>query len=267
MRPVRGFGYARTKAQPVLDRAGNQALAQVFRRVRAHGNAPVADAVRPRRRHHRRHRPARRHRPIVTATGSSTRRTARPRTRRSGPAPRTCPTSRSSTPTATASTATRRTRSSPPPGGSDADPGTRDKPKRQIQAAVAAAAGKGRYVLAAAGSYSRVVAATGVGIYGGYDPANWSVRRASLITRIVGVPEGVFASNVTGVELQLLSVHGDNAPVERLRDPCDPSLTRPSPTRHGHRGQRRPRRTRPERSSGPRRRRRAPGSARENATR
>ena len=34
--------YARTKAQPVLDRAGNQALAQVFRRVRAHRNTPVA---------------------------------------------------------------------------------------------------------------------------------------------------------------------------------------------------------------------------------
>lgn len=96
------------------------------------------------------------------------------------------------------------------PQGSDADPGTKAKPKRQIQAALGAAtAAKKRYVLAAAGSYGHVAAASGVGVYGGYVPDNWSVRSASLVTQIVGSPEGLFASDVTDVTLQLLSIRGE----------------------------------------------------------
>lgn len=205
-RPV--VRYARTTAQPVLDRAGNQALAQVFRRVRAHGHVPVAT-------------PPTAHPPPPPPAGPPT------PTDRDGDGvedPQDCaPANPAINPGAPDAPdlafvdsncdgmdGTEKDAIFVSPGGSDADPGTKDKPKRQIQAAVAAAAGKGRYVLAAAGSYTRVAAATGVGIYGGYDPADWSIRRASLITRIVGVPEGVFASNVTGVVLQLLSVHGDN---------------------------------------------------------
>ena len=42
------------------------------------------------------------------------------------------------------------------PLGSDGDSGQKERPKRQIQAAVSAAAGRGKYVLVAAGSYSHV---------------------------------------------------------------------------------------------------------------
>lgn len=93
------------------------------------------------------------------------------------------------------------------PTGDDANPGTKEKPKRQIQAAVAAAAGKSRYVLAAAGSYTHVTAASGVAVYGGYDPAGWS-RRADLVGTILGSPEGLFADGAKDVTLQLLTVFG-----------------------------------------------------------
>ena len=83
------------------------------------------------------------------------------------------------------------------PLGKDTDPGTRAKPMRQIQAAVVAAKGKREYVLAAAGTYGRVEAATNVGLYGGYDGANWSRRTAALTSLIVGAPEGLFASGTT----------------------------------------------------------------------
>jgi hypothetical protein len=96
------------------------------------------------------------------------------------------------------------------PLGNDANPGTKAAPKREIRAAVVAVAGTGKYVLAAAGSYGRVQVATGVGIYGGYDPASWS-RGLGLTTQIAGRPEGIFADAATGVALQLLSVRGDPA--------------------------------------------------------
>jgi hypothetical protein len=97
------------------------------------------------------------------------------------------------------------------PNGNDADPGTKPKPKREIQAAIdTVTAGEGRYVLAAAGSYKHVRAATGISIYGGYDPGNWSRRSAVLDTSIAGVPEGILADGATRVVLQLLSVHGQS---------------------------------------------------------
>jgi hypothetical protein len=95
------------------------------------------------------------------------------------------------------------------PTGSDSAPGTKAAPKREVAAGVQAA-GTGRNVLVAAGTYSRVqltVAQTGVGIYGGYDPAGWS-RSPGLVTHIAGVSEGILATGVTGVVLQLLSVQG-----------------------------------------------------------
>jgi hypothetical protein len=95
------------------------------------------------------------------------------------------------------------------PKGSDADPGTKEKPKRQIQAAVAAAAGRNRYVLAAVGSYAHVTAASGVDVYGGYDPDSWK-RQDDAQTSIVGAPEGVLADGARDVLLQLLAIRGVN---------------------------------------------------------
>ena len=93
------------------------------------------------------------------------------------------------------------------PLGKDTNPGTKAAPKRQIDAAVFAANGNGRYVLAADGLYTGVVAVTGVGIYGGYDARTWG-RTASQATRIVGSPEGLRADDATGVVVQLLTVLG-----------------------------------------------------------
>src|SRR5262249_45612386 len=73
------------------------------------------------------------------------------------------------------------------PKGDDANPGSRAKPKREIQAAIdTVKAGVGRYVLVAAGTYNLVQLVSGVSIYGGYDPNDWSRRSASLRTAIGG---------------------------------------------------------------------------------
>ena len=126
-----------------------------------------------------------------------------------------CPTSASSTRTATGSTAPRRTRSSSRPKGGDANPGTKAKPKRDVQAAVdAVEAGKAKYVLVAFGTYGHVrVGASGVGIYGGYDPASWTRRgplpgRASAHPR--QLPRACFVSGAKGVVLQHLEVRSLN---------------------------------------------------------
>ena len=96
------------------------------------------------------------------------------------------------------------------PKGDDANPGTRAKPKRKIQAAIdTVKAGEGRYVLVAAGTYDQVRLASGVSIYGGYDPNDWSRRSASLKAVISGSPEAVLADGATRVVLQLLTVRGD----------------------------------------------------------
>lgn len=94
------------------------------------------------------------------------------------------------------------------PLGKDTNPGTRSAPKRQIQSAVAAAAAAGKDVYAAAGTYGRVEVATGVSIYGGYQPENWA-RGLLFVTSIAGAPEGVFAAGATDVVLQQLTVRGE----------------------------------------------------------
>ena len=157
----------------------------------------------PPRRRHRPPRQARRHRPIVTVTGPSTRRTAHPPTRRSGPASRTCPTSRSSTRTVTGSTATRRTRSSSPRNGKrrrfgdEGGPNGRSRRGRSRRShgtlTCYAAAGRLRSCRRGAPVSGSTAAST--------PPAGRSDARRSS-PRIVGAPEGVFASSVTGVELQ-----------------------------------------------------------------
>ena len=59
---------------------------------------------------------------------------------------------------------------------------------------------------AAAGVYEKVSAASGVGIYGGYDQSTWA-RRLELTTEIAGNP-AVDAQKATNVILQLLRLHG-----------------------------------------------------------
>jgi hypothetical protein len=213
--PIR---YRRTGSKPVASGAGMQATAQLFRAVRAHGRAPA---------------------PVTTTAPASTTTTTTTR-----PATTTTPTTSTSAMDAdrdgypdSKDCAPKDPKSHPgaadlpdlafvdsncdgidgterdavfaSPKGNDVNPGTKEKPKRQLQAAIAAAAGKDRYVLAAVGSYTHVTAASGVDVYGGYDPTSWS-RQADAPTTIVGAPEGVFADGARDVLLQLLSVRGVN---------------------------------------------------------
>lgn len=74
------------------------------------------------------------------------------------------------------------------PLGKGSNAGTKSSPMRQIDAAVAAAAAAGKDVYAAAGTYGRVEAATGVNIYGGYHADDWAAasvpsRRSSASLR------------------------------------------------------------------------------------
>jgi hypothetical protein len=93
------------------------------------------------------------------------------------------------------------------PTGKDTNPGTKAAPKREITAAVAVARAAQKDVYAAAGSYERVVALTGVGIYGGYAADTWK-RGIAPATKIAGRPEGLFADGATQIVLQLLEVDG-----------------------------------------------------------
>ena len=93
------------------------------------------------------------------------------------------------------------------PLGKDTNPGTKAAPKREIAAAVVTAAIAGKDVYAAAGDYSRVEAASRVGIFGGYNATTWN-RAPAQITSISGAPEGIYAAGATGVVLQHLTVRG-----------------------------------------------------------
>ncbi|MEZ5102732.1 MAG: DUF1565 domain-containing protein [Thermoleophilia bacterium] len=76
------------------------------------------------------------------------------------------------------------------PRGKDAQPGTREAPKREISSAIAAAA-PGQPVLVAAGTYGEVDLKTGVSVYGGYDPVTW--RRGAGTTLAQSVNQAVWA--------------------------------------------------------------------------
>jgi hypothetical protein len=98
------------------------------------------------------------------------------------------------------------------PQGNDANPGTKDKPKRQIQSAVLEASLRGRDVYAAVGEYGHVDVETGVAVYGGYDASTWA-RRAGEPSTVISSShansswsEGVLADDERGVVLQLLTV-------------------------------------------------------------
>jgi hypothetical protein len=199
--------YRQTRSKPVTGASGKQAGAQAFRATRAHGHTPPAPV------------------PATTTVGASTQTTTAitnvDRDNDGTPDAQDCaPLDGSIHPgapdppdlgfvdsncdgidgeTAKAVFAS--------PLGSDTNPGTQAKPKRTIGAAVVDARGTGRYVLAAAGAYPSVLVATGVGIFGGYDPRTWR-RRMDATTEITGSPQGVFADGATGVTLQLLRIVG-----------------------------------------------------------
>ena len=199
--------YARTKAQPVFDRAGNQALAQVFRRVRAHGNTPVAIPL-----------PTTPPPPPPPAgpptptdrdgDGALDAQDCAPADPAIGPGFLDVPDLAFVDSNCDGIDGDEKDAVFVSPQGKDTDPGTKAAPKRQIQAAVAAAAATGRDVYVAAGAYGRVELRTGVGIYGGFRPDGWS-RGLLVVTSITGAPEGVFASAATGVVLQHLTVRGE----------------------------------------------------------
>ena len=193
--------YGRTKADSIVDRARNQAMTQVFRATRAHGNKPRAIPPLP---------------PPVPAPGD-----------RDGDGvidPQDC------------APADPKIRPGAPDGpdlafvdsncdgidgdekravfasplGKDTNPGTKAAPKREIASAVVAAAIADKDVYAAAGDYSRVEAASRVGIYGGYNATTWT-RALTQITSIVGAPEGIYAAGATSVVFQHLTVRGQSA--------------------------------------------------------
>ena len=187
--------YARTRTKPVVDRAGNQALAQTFRTTRPHRNAPPPPTG-PQDR---------------DSDGTPDAEDCAPDDRAIHPKADDRPDLRFVDSNCDGIDGTEAHAFFASPLGRDTNPGTKAAPKRQIAAAVAAAAaaGKGRYILVAAGTYSRVEAATGVGVYGGYLADRWAVRNANVVTQIVGSPEGLLASGATAVELQLLAIRGE----------------------------------------------------------
>jgi hypothetical protein len=191
--------YRRTKSKPVKDQAGNQAAAQLFVGTKGHGNEPPPvepPPVEP---------------PVDTdGDGYDDLADCDPSDPAVHPGAADVPDLGFVDANCDGIDGTEADAVFASPLGDDANPGTKTSPKRGIQAAVVAATAAGKDVYAAAGSYGRVLAATGVGIYGGYDAETWA-RGPAFLTSITGAPEGILADGDTGVVLQLLSVHGDNA--------------------------------------------------------
>ena len=200
--------YRRTLAKPVLDRAGNQAIAQFFGRVRAHGHTPPTDQAPPAS------NPAPTPTPLADSDGDGT-----PDTKDCAPHDASIHPGAADLPDLSfvdsncdGIDGTETDAVFVSPKGNDANPGTKAKPKLTIRAGMATVeAGDGRYVLVAAGQYGHLDLDkndSGVGIYGGYDPGTWS-RRSSSLTVIRSIREAVYADGAKGVVLQLLHAHGD----------------------------------------------------------
>jgi hypothetical protein len=190
--------YRRTRGQPVKDQAGNQAPAQLFRRTKAHRHQPAAQP------------PATPTPPPAATDGDGD---GTPDTADCAPANASIHPGAADVPdldfvdsNCDGIDGTERDAIFVAPNGNDANPGTKTKPKRQIQAAIATiVAGNGHYVLVAFGSYSRVALASGIGIYGGYEPSSW-VRRDRYpngLPMITGAPEGVLAVGVKDVSFSI----------------------------------------------------------------
>jgi hypothetical protein len=194
--------YGRTRAGLVRDRAGNQALAQTFRAVRAHGNVPPATPPPP---------------PPPTPAPGDRDGDRSPDTQDCAPDDPAINPAAPDTPDLSfvdsncdGIDGTEKQAIFASPNGKDTNPGTKAAPKREISAAVVAAAVADKDVYAAAGDYGRVTAATQVGVYGGYNATTWK-RGLTPATSIVGAPEGIYAAAATGVVLQHLTVRGQVA--------------------------------------------------------
>ncbi len=194
--------YRRTTSKAVKDRAGNQARAQVFRAVRAHGRGPQQEQP-----------PAPPAPPLADSDGDGV-----PDTQDCGPNDAAIRPGVADVPdlafvdsNCDGIDGDEQKAIFASPLGDDANPGTKAAPKRQIQAAVSAADAAGKHVYAAAGEYARVVLISRVEIYGGYGPENWN-RIAGLTTSIAGSPEGVYGDKAANVVLQHLTVRGSTLP-------------------------------------------------------
>ncbi len=197
--------YRRTRAKPVLDRAGNEAPNQLFARTQAHGHAPAA--------------PPSPGPPTPADTdrdGTPDAEDCAPRDAAIHPSAADMPDLDFVDSNCDAIDGTEKDAIFVSPNGNDANPGTKGKPKRELQAALATVrAGNGRYVLVAFGTYKRVELASGIGIFGGYDPASWARRDRfpDGLPLISGSPEAVFANGAKDVVLQHLRIRGLNAGV------------------------------------------------------
>ena len=190
--------YGRTGSKSVKDRSGNQAAPQVFRAVRAHGNAPLVVAPPP---------------PPPGASdrdgdGVADAQDCAPDNRNIKPGAADAPDLAFVDANCDGIDGDERTAIFVSPFGKDTNPGTKPAPKRELQAAVTAAKAAGKHVYAAGGSYARVRVVTGVNVYGGYGPESWQRNSATYVTSITGAQEGVYGEKATGVLLQLLTVHG-----------------------------------------------------------
>ena len=190
--------YAKTRAKPVRDRAGNQAAAQAFKRISVRVTRPTQT-------------PQPQPQPTTTTDrdgdGVADTQDCAPADPKIKPGAPDAPDLAFVDSNCDGIDGTESKAIFASPLGKDTNPGTKAAPKREIDAAVVAAAAQGKDVLAAVGLYQRVKAASGVGIYGGYDAKSWS-RSTDLFTVISGFPEGIVADKATGVVLQLMKVRG-----------------------------------------------------------
>jgi hypothetical protein len=101
--------------------------------------------------------------------------------------------------------------------GNDANPGTRAAPMATIRNAIAriVSAGTAADLYVAAGVYTSnttIAIASGVSIYGGFDPADWARTAASVTTIQVSVSPAMLAQNITvPTEVSQLTIEGGNA--------------------------------------------------------
>jgi hypothetical protein len=189
--------YRRTVSKPVRDRAGKQAIAQTFKDVRAHGNAPPGPPPPPAPKD-------------SDGDGYLDSLDCGPTDPAVHPGAADLPDLSFLDSNCDGLDGTEANAIFASPLGNDANPGTKTQPKREIQAAVAAAATVAKDVYAAGGEYGRVEARSGVGIFGAYAPESWR-RGSSFVTSIAGSPEGILVDNARDVVLQWLRVAGSNA--------------------------------------------------------
>jgi hypothetical protein len=192
--------YGRTRAQPVRDRAGNQAPTQAFARTRAHGHVPATQPS-----------PGVPTPADADGDGTPDPNDCAPKDAAIHPGAPDRPDLRFVDSNCDGIDGTEREAIFVSPNGNDANAGTKARPKRELQAAIATVlAGNGRYLLVAFGTYARVKLAPGTEIYGGYDPSSWARqdRFPDGLPLVSGSPEGVLAAGARDVVLQHLRIRG-----------------------------------------------------------